>query len=156
MHEPAGRKGNLIHYLLQLDNERKMTTLDFKIQRISNNNDKSFYFFKSTWHIEQLQVHCKTEWKVQSSHIQSAPMDLAFPPSTHSTEWNICHNLWICVDTSLLLHFDFLFILKYILCLHDLFIFLHNCRFTCSCRKYYRENPHIFYPILPSGVTMLD
>ena len=48
MHEPVGRKGNLIHYLLQLDNERKMTTLDFKIQRISNNNDKSFYFFKST------------------------------------------------------------------------------------------------------------
>ena len=90
---------------------------------LSNNNDKSFYFFKSTWHIEQLQVHSKTEWKVQSSHIPSAPMDLASPPSTHSTEWNICHNSWICVDTSLLLNFDFLFILKYILSLHDLFIF---------------------------------
>ena len=48
MQEPVGRKLNLIHYLLQLDDERKMTTLDFKIQRISNNYDKSFYFFKST------------------------------------------------------------------------------------------------------------
>ena len=123
MHEPVGRKLNLIHYLLQLDDERKMTTLDFKIQRISNNYDKSFYFFKSTWHIQQLQVHSKTGWKVQSSHIQSAPTDLAFSPSTHSSEWNFCHNLWICIDTSLPLNSDFLFIIKYILSLHDLFIF---------------------------------
>lgn len=46
MHEPLGRKLDLIHSLLQLDDERKMTTLDFRIKLISNNN-KGFILFIS-------------------------------------------------------------------------------------------------------------
>lgn len=123
-HEPLGRKLDLIHSLLQLDDERKMTTLDFRIELISNNN-KGFILF-----LFLIQFNLESSFKFTAKpngRYREFPCTTrlhrltASPPSAQS-------GIFVTIQASALTYHcysnsEFLFILKYAFGLSDLFIF---------------------------------